>query len=97
MKNKSSNIILEPVITEKSTVLSQLNKYTFHVSCRANKNHIKEAFENIFPGRKVASIQTLKMMGHKRRTKSGFKLPVDKKKAIITASGPRIELFPEAS
>ena len=97
MNTNAPNIILEPVITEKSTVLSQLNKYTFHVSSSATKNHIRSAFESIFPGRKVMSVQTLKIMGHKRRTKSGFKSPVDKRKAIVTASGPRIELFPEAS
>ena len=97
MKKDFTDIILTPVITEKSTVLSQQNKYTFQVSCDSTKNHIRRAFEAVFPGRKITSVQTLKIMGHKRRTKSGFKSPRDKKKAVITASGPRIELFPEAS
>ncbi len=92
-----TSVILEPVITEKSTALCQQNKYTFRVSKNATKHVIKHAFEAIFPGRKVLSIQTSKTMGHRKRTKGGYKNPVDGKKALITVEGPRIEFFPEAS
>ena len=97
MSKNLSNIILEPVITEKSTALSQQNKYTFLVSNDATKTKIKDVFKEIFPGRKVLDVQTLIMKGHTRRTKSGFKLPRDSKKVIITAEGPKIEFFPEVS
>ena len=97
MKRTISNVILEPVITEKSTALSQQNKYTFQVSKTATKHNIKSAFQAIFPDRKVLSIQTVKTMGHKKRTKGGYKNPIDGKKALITIEGPRIEFFPEAS
>ena len=97
MTRNLSHILLEPVITEKSSTLSGFNKYTFKVSKDATKAGIKKAFEEVFPGRKVLAIQTLKMVGHKRRTKSGFKPPLDSKKAVITASGAKIEYFPEVS
>lgn len=97
MKSKSSNILLKPLITEKSTVLSQKNKYTFCVPLSANKMQIKNAFCEIFPLRKISSINTSKIRGHKKRTKSGFKSPRDLKKAIITFEGAKIEYFPEAT
>ena len=97
MSNNSSNILVQPLITEKSTALSRNNKYTFFVSKGATKTSIRKAFEENFPGRKVLRIQTLVQRGHKRRTKGGFTSPKDKKKAIITTSGARIEYFPEVS
>ena len=97
MTKNLSDVLLEPIITEKSTSLSQHNKYTFKVSKHISKPLIKKAFEIVFPGRKVLSVQTVKLKGHKKRTKSGFKLPLDGKKAIITSEGPKIEYFPEVS
>ena len=97
MSRHSSNIFLEPIITEKSSTLSRLNKYTFKVAKGADKGSIKKAFEEIFPGRKVLAIQTAKIAGHKRRTKGGFKKPIDCKKAILTIKGDRIEYFPESA
>lgn len=95
MGKSFSDILVEPIITEKSTGLSNFNKYTFKVMKAATKHEISKAFEEIFPNRKVVKVQTLKIMGHRRRTKAGFKVPRDLKKAIITASGDRIEYFPE--
>lgn len=92
-----TEIILEPVITEKSTALAAHNKYTFKVVNSASKLQIKESFEKIFPKRKVLSVQTLKLYGHKKRTKSGFKFPRDWKKAVLTVEGDRIEYFPESA
>ena len=98
MAENISKVLIEPVITEKSTVLSGNNKYTFYVHKEATKSNIKKVFEQIFPGRKVLSVQTLSQRGHKRRTKGGFTSPKDKKKAVITIkSGAKIEYFPEVS
>lgn len=97
MSKLFSDILLEPVITEKSTALSQYGKYTFKVAKDASKTNIKKAFEEIFPGRKVKSIETLKITGHKRRTRTGFTKPKDGKKAVITSEGPKIEYYPEVS
>jgi len=58
MTRSLSDIILEPVITEKSTALSKHSKYTFKVSKGSSKTAIKKAFENIFPDRKILEIQT---------------------------------------
>ena len=58
-----SDIILEPIITEKSTALSQHNKYTFKVSMKANKNTVREAFAKIFPDRKIKSIKIITTRG----------------------------------
>lgn len=97
MSKNLAHTILEPIITEKSTALSQQNKYTFRVGNDSNKTTIKKAFEEIFPGRKVLEVQTSKIYGHSKRTKSGMKLSTDQKKAIITIDGPKIEYFPEVS
>lgn len=92
---KNLTSILEPIITEKSTALSQQSKYTFKVVKDASKDLIKKSFQEIFPDRKIKSVKTLKIKGHSRRTKSGIKLPVDGKKVIITVEGPKIEYFPD--
>lgn len=97
MSKNLSKILQEPVITEKSTALSTQNKYTFYVSKHATKTKVRKVFQEVFPDRKVVSVQTLSQRGHKKRTKSGFKLPRDKKKAIITIEGAKIEYFPEVS
>ena len=97
MGKNLSDIILEPIITEKSTSLSKDKKYTFKVSKDATKSEIKNAFCAIFPKRKILDIKSLVIKGHTKRTKSGIKLPRDGKKAIITAEGPGIEYFPEIS
>ena len=97
MTNRSSDILFEPIITEKSTALSQHDKYTFKVAKHATKSIIKKAFEEVFPGRKVLSVQTSKIKGHLKRTRFGFSLPKEGKKAVITIDGPKIEFFPEVS
>ena len=97
MANHLTRTILEPVITEKSTSIGAHNKFTFKVSKGATKSQIKEYFKFLFPDRKIKSIKTLKLFGHKRRTKLGFNQPKDWKKAIITVEGARIEYFPEST
>ena len=97
---KYSDTIKEPIITEKSTALSQYGKYTFLVDNLATKHQIKDAFKKIYPEMKVLNIQTLKVRGHEKRTKFGSVLPKDKKKAVITVDpekGGKIEYFPETT
>ena len=97
MGRNLSNILLKPVITEKSTHLAKLKKYTFKVSKDATKHSIKNAFEQIFPGRKVLDINSLVIKGHTKRTKTGIKFPRDFRKAVISIDGPAIEYFPDVS
>ena len=61
------DVILKPVITEKSMNALTEKKYTFLVHPEANKTMIKEAVEKMFPGTKVDSVNTMNQMGKKRR------------------------------
>ncbi len=92
MKNPR-DIILKPVISEKTYGLIDENKYTFLVDPRANKTEIKIAIEQIFEV-KVLSVNTMNQTGKvKRRGYVSGKRP-DTKKAIVTlAAGDDIELF----
>lgn len=87
------DIILRPVITEKSTNLMEQNKYTFYVYPQANKIQIRQAVEQIF-GVRVAEVHTLKVRGKKRRVGRHEGRTPDRKKAIVTLkSGDKIEIF----
>lgn len=87
------DIILWPVITEKSTNLMEQNKYTFYVYPQANKIQIRQAVEQIF-GVRVAEVHTLKVRGKKRRVGRHEGRTPDRKKAIVTLkSGDKIEIF----
>ena len=97
MARSFSDIIIHPLITEKSTALSQFDKYTFLVPKDATKDLIREAFSQVFPDRKILSIKTLKLKDREKRTKFGRKFPIDGKKAIISISGPKIDCFPSVS
>ncbi len=87
------DVILRPVISEKSYEMLDENKYTFIVDRNANKTHIKQAVEKIFDV-KVLSVNTMNRRGKvKRRGVVVGKRP-DTKRAIVTvAAGDRIELF----
>ena len=87
------DVILRPVISEKSYEMLDENKYTFIVDRNANKTHIKQAVEKIFDV-KVLSVNTMNRRGKvKRRGLIEGKRP-DTKRAIVTvAPGDRIELF----
>ena len=61
------DVILKPVITEKSMNAMAEKKYTFLVHPEANKSMIKEAVERMFEGTKVASVNTMNMDGKKKR------------------------------
>lgn len=87
------DIILRPVVSEKSYNLLDENKYTFVVAPDANKTEIKIAIEEIF-GVKVLSVNTANRQGKTRRTRYGMGKTVDTKRAIVTlAEGDRIDIF----
>jgi|SRR5688572_4455740 large subunit ribosomal protein L23 len=87
------DVLLAPVVSEKSYGLLDENKYTFLVSPDANKTEIKIAVESVFKVR-VTDVNTLNRPGKKRRTKYGYGKRPDTKRAIVTvAPGERIDIF----
>ncbi|MDO4761773.1 MAG: 50S ribosomal protein L23 [Corynebacterium sp.] len=77
------DIILAPVVSEKSYGLMEENTYVFFVAKTANKTEIKIAVEQIF-GVKVASVNTLNREGKRKRTRSGFGTRKATKRAYVT-------------
>jgi large subunit ribosomal protein L23 len=87
------DVLLAPVISEKSYGLLDENKYTFIVRPDANKTQIKIAVEQVFNVR-VLDVNTLNRQGKRKRTRSGFGRRKDTKRAIVSlAEGDRIEIF----
>lgn len=87
------DIIIAPVISEKSYGLIDENKYTFLVHPDSNKTEIKQAIEQIFKVR-VLSVNTINRKGKQVRTRFGFGRRNNSKRAIVSlAAGDRIDLF----
>jgi large subunit ribosomal protein L23 len=86
------DVILAPVVSEKSYGLIDDGKYTFVVDPRSNKTEIKLAIEKIF-GVRVASVNTLNRTGKKQRTKFGIGKRKDTKRAIVTLKSGTIDIF----
>ena len=87
------DILLRPVVSEKSYGLLDEGKYTFIVAPEANKTQIKMAVEEVFRV-KVTGVNTLNRQGKRRRTRTGWGKRVDTKRAIVTlADGDRIDIF----
>ncbi|MDX2850571.1 50S ribosomal protein L23 [Streptomyces sp. NPDC058691] len=87
------DILVKPVVSEKSYALLDENKYTFVVDPRANKTQIKQAVEAVFSV-KVTGVNTINRQGKRKRTKTGFGKRKDTKRAIVTlAEGDRIDIF----
>lgn len=87
------DIIIAPVVSEKSYGLLDENKYTFVVRPDANKTQIKQAVEAVF-GVKVTSVNTLNRQGKRKRTRFGHGKRKDTKRAIVSlAEGERIDIF----
>ena len=87
------DILLAPVVSEKSYGLLDENKYTFLVAPDANKTEIKIAVEAVFKV-KVTGVNTLNRTGKKRRTRAGTGKRPDTKRAIVSvADGERIDIF----
>jgi len=87
------DILLRPVVSEKSYGLLDEGKYTFIVAPDANKTQIRIAVESVF-GVKVTGVNTLNRPGKRRRTRYGWGQRADTKRAIVTlAEGYRIDIF----
>lgn len=86
------DIILRPVVTEKSSGLMDLGKYTFEVDPRANKTEIKIAIEKIF-GVKVDKVATQNRAGKVYRTRDGIGKRKSVKRAIVTLREGSIDIF----
>ena len=79
------DILLAPVVSEKSYGLLDENKYTFLVAPDANKTEIKIAVEKVFSVT-VTGVNTLNRAGKRRRTRFGVGRRPDTKRAIVTLS-----------
>lgn len=90
------DIIIKPIVSEKSYTLIDEGKYTFEVDPRSNKTEIKNAVEKIFDV-KVASVNTANRMGKSRRTRYGLGKRKDTKRAIITLREGSIDIFGEVA
>ena len=86
------DIIVAPIVSEKSYSLIDDGKYTFEVDPRANKTEIKLAIEKIF-NVKVGSVNTLNRTGKTRRTRFGTGKRKDTKRAIVTLKSGSIDIF----
>lgn len=87
------DILIRPIVSEKSYGLMDEGKYTFEVDPRANKTEIKIAVEQVF-GVKVESVNTINRKGKARRTRFGMGKRKDVKRAIITVAGDAaIDIF----
>ena len=89
------DVILKPVVTEKSMNAMAEKKYTFLVHPEANKAQIKEAVEKMFEGTKVKSVNTMNNDGKKKRRGMTFGKTAKTKKAIValTEDSKDIEIF----
>ncbi len=77
------DIIIAPVLSEKTYALMEQNTYTFFVDPSANKTQIKIAVEEIF-GVDVASVNTVNREGKRKRSRTGFGQRKDTKRAYVT-------------
>ncbi len=89
------DVILSPVVTEKSMSLMADRQYTFYVHPDANKTMIKQAVEKMFEGTKVEKVNTMNIPGKKKRRGVVVGKTAARKKAIVklTSDSADIEIF----
>ena len=89
------DVILKPVITEKSMAAMAEKKYTFLVHPQATKSQVKEAVEKMFEGTKVKSVNTMNLDGKTKRRGMTYGKTAKTKKAIVqlTEESADIEIF----
>ena len=91
------DVIIRPVVSEKSYGLLDSGVFTFVVAPGASKPEIRDAVEAIWPGVKVSSVNTLNRKGKRRRNRRSntFGSTTDQKRAIVTLSegADQIDLF----
>lgn len=92
---KYYDVILSPVVTEKSMNYMAEKKYCFYVHKDATKAQVKEAVEKMFAGAKVESVNTSNVSGKKRRRGMTIGFTADKKKAVVQLAedSADIEIF----
>ncbi|WP_028245930.1 50S ribosomal protein L23 [Pseudoclavibacter soli] len=90
------DVVIAPVVSEKSYALIDEGKYTFEVAPDANKTEIKTAIEAIFDV-KVADVRTLNRQGKSRRTRFGTGRRKDTKRAIVSLKSGSIDIFSAAN
>jgi large subunit ribosomal protein L23 len=87
------DVIIRPVVSEKSYAGLERNTYTFLVDPRSSKTEIKEAIQQIWNVR-VTSVRTLNRKGKVKRRRWTMGKRADEKRAVVTlAEGDRIEIF----
>ena len=87
------DVLIRPIITEKTSKMMQENKYTFQVPLDANKVEIRQAVEAVF-GVKVVNVNTIRVMGKTKRMGKYVGKRSDYNKAIVKlAEGNTIPLF----
>ena len=91
-KRDPRDVLISPVVSEKSYGLLDEGKYTFVVDPHANKTEIKIAVEQVV-GVKVSSVNTINRQGKTRRTKFGLGKRKDTKRAIVTLREGTIDIF----
>ena len=92
MKKSPRDVIVRPIVSEKSYAGIERSTYTFLVDPRANKTEIKIAVEQVF-GVKVDSVNTANRQGKARRTRFGIGRRKDTKRAIVTLREGTIDIF----
>ena len=93
LSDNPRDVLLRPVISEKSYGLLDEGKYTFIVAPDANKTQIRQAVEAVFRV-KVTGVNTVNRPGKRRRTRFGWGKRPDTKRAIVSlAEGERIDIF----
>ena len=92
---KYYDVILKPVVTEKSMNMMADKKYTFYVHPDANKAQIREAVEKMFEGTKVKNVTTMNLDGKTKRRGMTFGKTAKRKKAVVflTEESKDIEIF----
>jgi large subunit ribosomal protein L23 len=99
MNSRQTQIIFRPIISEKTTALTELGKYVFEVARDANKVEIAQAIDQLikelYPKNKSKglAVNTAPIRGRTRRSKRHARFPRDSKKAIVTISGEPLDLF----
>ncbi|HKJ13212.1 MAG TPA: 50S ribosomal protein L23 [Ornithinimicrobium sp.] len=86
------DVLIAPVVSEKSYALLDQGKYTFVVDPRSNKAEVRKAVEAIF-GVKVESVHTMNRPGKSRRTRFGTGRRKDTKRAVVTLREGNIDIF----
>ena len=89
------DIVVKPIITERSMSGIAAGKYTFEVAKTANKIEIASAIETLFPGTKVAAVNTMNVSGKQKRMGRNVGTTRSWKKAVVTikADSKKIEFF----